>query len=130
MHLTHIRRFGVLAVVIASTLAGITANAIAATPPRPSAFAVRNVQSGAWSNPGTWAGGQLPADGASITVAAGTTVVLDRDARVTGADIAGTLTFDPTRNVSLYSSRNVIVRGILGMAPASAPIVHRLRFVD
>jgi hypothetical protein len=59
-----------------------------------------------------------------------TSVTLDRDVRIAGANIAGALTFDATSSVSLLTDRNVVVTGSLTMAPASATTEHRLRFVD
>lgn len=59
-----------------------------------------------------------------------TPVVLDSDATVAGVVIqaAGELAFDPSRSVTLTSTRNVIVRGKLSMRPATPDATHRLVF--
>lgn len=81
-----------------------------------------------WSDAATW-GGSLPTEGTVVRIT--TAIVLDRDARVAGVVIepGGSLTFDPSTNVTLESTGNVIVRGSLGMAPANGRIIHVLRFV-
>ncbi|HEY7756124.1 MAG TPA: hypothetical protein VID69_07860 [Actinomycetota bacterium] len=57
-------------------------------------------------------------------------VMLADPATVAGVVIepGGELVFDPSRNVTLTSTRNVIVRGRLSMRPASADVAHRLLF--
>ena len=57
-------------------------------------------------------------------------VVLDVDARVTRLEIraGGSLTFAPNRSVSLTSTGNVVVRGLLRLVPAGPHLTHALRF--
>lgn len=57
-------------------------------------------------------------------------VVLTANATVAGVVIeaGGELSFDPTANVTLTSTRNVIVRGKLSMRPSTPDVTHRLVF--
>lgn len=59
-------------------------------------------------------------------------VVLDIDATVESLTIAAgaDLTFDPSKSVTLQSRGNVIVDGALHIRPASASVVHTVRFLD
>lgn len=80
-----------------------------------------------WSDPRTW-GGRVPgrADVARVTKP----VTLDVNAEVAGVivEAGGTLTFRRDRSVALASLGNVIVDGVLQMAPASALVSHQLVF--
>lgn len=96
----------------------------------PSTFAtVRSTGAGQWSDPSTW-GGRVPGEGDLAVVA--TPVELDVDARVAGVEIEANagLVFRADTSTTLESSRNVVVRGRLGMAPASPSVVHRLVLID
>src|SRR5262249_18853400 len=97
----------VVLLVVSTFVVALSIRHASATPARTTASAV-SVRSGAWSDANTWAGGLLPADRAAITIAAGTTVTLDRDARIAGANVAGALTFDAARSVTLLTDRNVV----------------------
>ncbi len=59
-----------------------------------------------------------------------TPVVLDSNATVAGVVIepGGELAFSPSGNVTLTSTRNVIVRGKLSMRPATPDVAHQLIF--
>lgn len=90
-----------------------------------------SVATGRWSAPATWAGGQVPADGDSVVVAAGTDVVYDVAARrVDGAvvEAGAALRFDPNASAALSSSANVVIEGRLTMRPANAAVVQLLQF--
>lgn len=99
------------------------------------AFAAQRttIASGRWSAVSTWAGGQAPADGDSVVVAAGTDVVYDLPARrVAGVvvEAGAMLRFDPAASATLASSANVVIDGRLTMRPANATVVQLLQFVD
>ena len=91
--------------------------------------ATTSVRSGLWSDPATWRDGRAPGTGTAVTIAAGTIVILDVDATVSGIAVEGGLGFDPTRSIRLRSTRNIVVTGTLAMKPDSPALVHRLRFV-
>jgi hypothetical protein len=82
-----------------------------------------------WSDPRTW-GGRVP--GRRSVVRITKPVLLDVDARVAGIEVtrSGSLTFHPHRSIKLSSSGNIVVRGTLRMAPASADEDHRLVFLN
>jgi len=64
---------------------------------------IRSVKSGPWSSAATWSGGAVPADGARVHIAAGTTVTYDvkADAVIRAVCVAGTLTFAPDVDTQL-----------------------------
>ena len=64
---------------------------------------IRSARSGAWSEPQTWEGGQIPGAGAKVQVRAGHTVTYDTasDQAVRSIHVAGTLRFDPQRDTRL-----------------------------
>ncbi len=70
----------------------------------------------------------MPAPGAEVTI--DKPVLLDVDVAVAGLEITptGALAFDPAASHTLESSGNVVVRGVLDARPASADVVHVLRF--
>ncbi len=72
----------------------------------------------------------MPGEGDLAVVS--TPVELDMDARVAGVEIEpeASLDFATGAATTLESSGNVLVRGRLGMYPASPSVVHRLLFVD
>lgn len=59
-------------------------------------------------------------------------MLLDIDATVNALTIAdgGTLTFDPATTLTLQSKGNVVADGTLRMRPATATVVHTLRFIN
>jgi hypothetical protein len=89
-------------------------------------------RSGNWNDPGTWATGQVPGSTSSAAVGAGHVVTVTADVTVAGVTVAAgaTLRFDPAANVTLSSSRNVVIDGRLQMRPASAATSHALRFIN
>ena len=92
-----------------------------------------SVASGRWSAAATWVGGQVPADGDSVIVAAGTEVIYDVPARrMAGMTVQETaaLVFDPNASAALSSSANVVIEGRLTMRPSSAAVEQLLRFVS
>jgi hypothetical protein len=104
-------------------------------PGSPAAIAAQrdSIASGRWSEAATWSGGTIPADGDSVTISTGTTVVYDQPTRrVAGMTVqnGATLAFDDAHSAVLNASANVVVEGRLTMRPANAAVVQRLVFVD
>ncbi|MDC8013593.1 Ig-like domain-containing protein [Tahibacter soli] len=90
-----------------------------------------SVATGRWSAPATWAGGQVPADGDSVVVAAGTEVTYDVAARTVAGmvvEAGAALRFDPDASSALSSSANVVIEGRLTMRPANASVDQLLQF--
>jgi hypothetical protein len=110
------------------TLVVALAGLVEIADPAAAAGSAMSVQSGAWSDPGTW-GGRAPQPGDAVTVA--NEVTLDTDAKVEGLRIeAGArLDFASGRSATLESTRNLLVDGHLGMHPSSPEVVHVIRFV-
>ncbi len=75
-----------------------------------------------WSDPATW-GGQVPAEGADVTVPAGKTVVLDRDVKLGSLKVDGTLTF-AEKDLNL-SAKWILVHGKLQVGGETAPFGHK-----
>ena len=93
---------------------------------------VVSVASGAWSDPAVWSSGEAPGANDIVTVRGGHTVTLDvATAAAAGLTIEpnGALVFSPDLGVTLETTRNVVVEGRLVMRPATAAVVHLLRFV-
>ncbi len=93
---------------------------------------IASVQSGNWSDPATW-GGVTPGVGDTPSISNGHNVVYDLTTGTFSGvliTIGGTLTFDPTKNTLLQSSKNFIVEGILRMKSANATITQTLRFIN
>jgi hypothetical protein len=88
---------------------------------------IASVQSGNWSDPATW-GGKVPVIGDAVTVTQGHVVFIDKDATVAGMHVAGTLWFDMGNSVTISSTKNIIVTGLLQMTPPKPEIVHTIRF--
>jgi hypothetical protein len=85
-----------------------------------------------WSDPAAWQGGRVPASGAAVEIASGSSITLDQNVTVAGltVDVRASLVFDATLSVSLASTANVIVYGGLTMIPSDASLTHRLDFVN
>jgi hypothetical protein len=85
--------------------------------------------SGRWSDPRTW-GGTVP--GPRDVAVISSDVIIDRDAQVAGVIVerGASLSYLTRRSVTLMSSGNVVVRGLLNMRPKALSIVHRLIFVN
>lgn len=68
-------------------------------------------------------------DGADVVISRGG-VVLDRDARVGTLTVGpgAWLAFDPSRRLTLTATGNVVVQGVLRMAPRSLQFAHALVF--
>jgi hypothetical protein len=64
---------------------------------------IRSAGDGRWSEPATWAGGQVPGAGARVQVRAGHVVTYDvaRDEPIRSIHVGGTLRFDPDRDTWL-----------------------------
>ncbi len=74
-----------------------------------------SVQSGNWSDPQTWSGGQVPGEGAIVQVVSGTTVVYDTisDANINalGVNPGGKLEFAIDRNTRLTLTTMIVFEG-------------------
>jgi Bacterial Ig domain/G8 domain len=93
---------------------------------------VVSVRSGDWTDPAVWDRGRPPGDGDSVVISAADKVNFDAElATVAGLSVrpGATLAFDPGKSVTLQSSRNVVVRGVLAMKPGDPSIRQVLRFV-
>jgi hypothetical protein len=95
----------------------------------PSTFksSISSVKSGNWSDPATW-GGRVPGVNDAPVIAAGNTVIVDREVTIAGMQVAGKLIVDPTKAVVINSSKNILVTGQWQMRPAKASIIQTLRF--
>lgn len=113
-------------------LAGNTQQPTAVISCGPGTYALKgtitSVQSGKWSDKATW-GGRLPKPGDAPVIKAGHTVFADVNAVVAGMQIAGTLVFDPSRSVTLESSKNILVTGLLQIHSAQTSVIHTIRFI-
>ncbi|AEW01210.1 hypothetical protein A4D02_32820 [Niastella koreensis] len=88
---------------------------------------ISSVRSGNWSNAATW-GGKVPGPNDAPVIAAGNTVIVDKDVTVSGMHVVGKLIVDPTRAVVISSSKNILVTGQWQMQPAKLSIIQTLRF--
>ncbi len=82
----------------------------------------------AWSDPATWGTAGVPRPGSVVVV--DFPVRLDRDIDVAGLHVecGGHLVLDPQRSVTIRTTGNVEVCGLLEMRPARAEVQHLLRF--
>jgi len=88
---------------------------------------ITSVRSGNWSNPATW-GGRVPTAGDAPVINAGHVVFADVDANIAGMQVAGALWYSADKSVTIQSTRNVLVTGLLQMLSPTAAIVQTLRF--
>ena len=88
---------------------------------------ISSVRSGSWSDAATW-GGRIPGPNDAPVIAAGNTVILDKDVTIAGMHIVGKLIFDPMRAVAVHSSKNILVTGQLHIQPAKPSIIQTLQF--
>ena len=89
---------------------------------------IYSVRSGNWNDLATW-GGRIPTANDAPVISAGHVVVANVDASVAGMHIAGTLTFTPAKQVTIQSTRNLLVTGLLEIIAPQASIVHTIRFI-
>ncbi len=83
------------------------------------------VNSGAWSNPNTWHGGVVPADGARVLIPIGVTVHVDGiiPARIATIRVDGMLSFDTTHDTELRVDTVIVSgAGMFEMGTAANPI--------
>ncbi len=92
----------------------------------PARVSVSSVRDGLWSDAGTW-GGLIPGPNDVVTI--NHRVIIDKDATVAGMNIAGSLIFIDGRNVTLQSSKNIIVTGLIVAKPFSN-VVNTIRFIN
>jgi hypothetical protein len=96
-----------LLIVLAAGMSGAVDQSRAAEPktasPAPLPTLVRSAQSGAWSAPATWEGGQVPGSDIRVQVRPGHTIVYDRmsDQPIRSIHVAGTLRFAADRDTRL-----------------------------
>lgn len=88
---------------------------------------ITSTQSGNWSDPATW-GGKVPVTGDAVTISQSHTIFANVDASVAGMQVAGILFFEPSRSVTIQSTKNVLITGLLQMTPATASIVQTIKF--
>lgn len=89
---------------------------------------IASVQSGNWSDTATW-GGRIPSAGDAPVINQGHTLFADVDASVAGMQIAGILFYEPSRSVTIQSTKNVLVTGLLQMTPANPTVIQLIRFI-
>ena len=82
----------------------------------------------AWSDPATWGTSGVPRSGSLVVV--DFPVLLDQDVDLAGLHIecGGHVVVDPSRSVTIRTTGNVEVCGLLEMRPASPQVEHLLRF--
>ena len=82
----------------------------------------------AWSDPATWGTAGVPRPGAAVVL--DFPVRLDQDIQVASLHVecGGHVVLDPDRSVTIRSTGNVEVCGILEMRPARPDVQHLLRF--
>jgi hypothetical protein len=90
---------------------------------------IASVRSGNWSNAATW-GGRLPGKNDLPVINREHHVVADADATIAGMQVAGTLSFAPTRTVTIQSTQNILVTGLLQMIAPQPSVIHTLRFIQ
>lgn len=88
---------------------------------------ITSTRSGNWSDPATW-GGRIPVSGDAVTISQGNTVFADVNATVTGMQVSGILFFEPSKSVTIQSTRNILVTGLLQMTPAAVTTIQTIRF--
>jgi hypothetical protein len=97
----------------------------------PAGYSIRatiaSVQSGNWSNPATW-GGRIPAAGDAPLISVSHVVFADVNANIAGMQVAGTLWYDMGNSITITSTQNVLVTGLLQMTPPSPSTIHSLKF--
>jgi hypothetical protein len=90
---------------------------------------ITSTGSGNWSNTSTWNTGKLPAATDTVIISANNNVTLDVNSVIAGMKLVGQLTFDPTKSVTLQSTQNIIVNGILQAKPNDYSIIHLIQFI-
>lgn len=88
---------------------------------------ITSVQSGNWSDPATW-GGRVPAAGDAPVISQGHTVLANTDVTIAGMQVAGFLWFNATKSVTIQSTKNILVTGLLQMTPANPSIIQTIKF--
>ena len=88
---------------------------------------ISSVRSGNWSDAATW-GGRVPAATDAPVIAVGNTVLAEVNASVAGMQVAGTLIVDPSRSVTIQSTKNILVTGLLQMQAPKPTIIQAIHF--
>jgi hypothetical protein len=112
----------------------VRANSIKCAPRQTFALTgtISSVQSGNWSDPGTW-GGKLPGPADTPLIVSGHTVNYDLATGVyAGVSVSSgaTLQFDSGKSTTMQTSGNVVVEGTLSMRPSSASVIQLLQFIN
>lgn len=76
---------------------------------------IKTISSGLWSDPSIWEGGQLPSSTDKSII--DHQIMLDQDATVSGVNVNSELFFAPDKDVTLQSSQNIVVTGLLSAKP-------------
>lgn len=90
---------------------------------------ITSTGSGNWSATSTWNTGKLPASTDTVVISANNNVIIDVNSVVAGIRVLGQLTFDPTKSVTLQSSQNIILTGLLQAKPNDYSITHLIQFI-
>jgi hypothetical protein len=88
---------------------------------------IKTKSDGYWSNPSIWEGGKLPsaADRAIINHP----IILNQDATVAGIEVNAELRLALEKDITLQSSKNIVVNGIMSAFPQSG-FNNTIRFID
>jgi hypothetical protein len=121
--------FPLFAILSSPTFMSVTSrNEVISCAPAAAQFraTISTVQSGNWSDPATW-GGHLPSASDAPVISTGHTIFADTDATIAGMQVNGILFFDPAKSVTITSTKNILINGLLQMAPANSTL-HSIRF--
>jgi hypothetical protein len=88
---------------------------------------ITSVRSGNWSDAATW-GGRVPGAKDAPVIAAGNSVLADMNTSIAGMQVAGTLIFDPMRSVTIQSTKNILVTGLLQMQSPKPTVMQAIHF--
>jgi hypothetical protein len=112
--------------------ADVTQNACPPVPPAPPTVPASSgtpapVDGELWSDPATWEGGSVPADGSIPEIPSNKTVVLDRDVSLKGLKVYGTLVF-ADEDLELRSEW-IMVHGKLQIGTEESPFTDQANIV-
>jgi hypothetical protein len=90
---------------------------------------ITSTGSGNWSNTLTWNTGKLPTITDTVVIRSTDNVTIDVSSSIAGMQVNGQLTFDPSKSVTLQSTQNIVVNGILQAKPNDFSITHLIQFI-
>jgi hypothetical protein len=88
---------------------------------------IKTKSDGYWSNPSIWEGGKLPS--AADRPIINHPIILNQDATVAGIEVNAELRLALEKDITLQSSKNIIVNGIMSAFPQSG-FNNTIRFID